>query len=153
MTLANIAAKIRELPGEAGGTVTWKVGPWNLTFQVEKHDQWSCLLHEIHGQHESSATFPWRKWADALPGKVRSLGDPLKVLEVDAQQNATMLRSAHPHRQDDITTYFELLARQDGSFSLRRYQGAFDPKRERQPVPFAITYESLTRCVQEMVGG
>ena len=154
MTLENIAAKIRELSGDTPGTnVATTSGRWTVTLTVEKHDQWSCLLTGIQGQHESPATFDWKTWANGVADRVRSLGDPLKLLEVDGHQGASLLRSEKPHVQGKISSYHELTGRNDGSFQLRRFQGSLDASRQREKVAFAITYESLTRLVQELTEG
>jgi len=80
----------------------------------------------------------------ALSSRLSYLLEPISPIEVDREGCVVQLRSSPPQKQDDATTYYELLVRQ-GELSLCRYTKAIG--NQRQVVPACVTREVFLRLV------
>jgi hypothetical protein len=85
---------------------------------------------------------------DRLAGRLNYLLEPICPIEVDADQCVVQLRSSPPHRDEDVSSYYELLANRQGEISLRRFvKTPGDPRRN---VAATITLEVLYRLIDDM---
>ena len=83
--------------------------------------------------------------SDRLAKKLSYLLEAIGAVEIDAEQCVIQMRSVPPHKDDDGTSYYELMVRSGGELSLRRYQKS--PGRSRQPVAAHVTREVFLRLV------
>ena len=82
-----------------------------------------------------------------LAAKLNYLLEPIGLIEADAERCHVQLRSIPPQKEDDRTTYYELLAERGGVFSLRRYEAyAGQP---RQAIPAEVTREVFLRMADD----
>lgn len=88
-----------------------------------------------------------QKLGDDLSARLNYLMEPIAPLEFDKEGFALQLRSDPPARDDDGSTYYEILARRDGLLSLHRYRKlAGQP---RQPIAAQVTREVFLRLVRD----
>ena len=95
--------------------------------------------------------------ADASIDRLKSLGkslaarlcyllEPISPVEIDEQGAVVQLRSNPPHKEDQGTSYYELLVRR-GQLSLCRYTKA--SRQPRHQVPAQLTREVLLRLAED----
>lgn len=85
--------------------------------------------------------------AGRLAAKLNYLLEPIGLIEVDAERCFVQMRSIPPQKDDDRTTYYELLAERGGVFSLRRY--AVLPGTPRTVVSAEVTREVFLRLAED----
>jgi len=84
-----------------------------------------------------------RDVSQKLAARLTYLLEPIAPVEVDAQQCVVQLRSNPPQRDEQGTSYYELLVRQGGELSLRRWTK--EPGDVRRPLAAHVTREVLLR--------
>ena len=87
--------------------------------------------------------------SNKLTQKLTYLLEPIGLVEVDADRCAVQLRSIPPRKNEDATSYYELLVRRGGDISLSRYEKR--PGQPRHIVPANITREVLVRLADDFV--
>lgn len=98
-------------------------------------------------QHRSAVEL--QKLADELASRITYLLEPIRTVEVDAENATIQMRSERPHASEDGKSYYELLAR-PGSLRLCRYLKQPGAVRERTPAH--VTQEVVLRLVSDLVG-
>jgi hypothetical protein len=89
--------------------------------------------------------------AERVADRVTGLLEPLRLVEVDAEQNVAMLRSDKPARRGDTMFYYELLLHGDGKAEVRRYQGPLQGENpRRQQINFNLTHDALAKLVSDL---
>jgi hypothetical protein len=88
-----------------------------------------------------------KRAAERLAKRLNYLLEPITAVEVDAQQCAIQMRSNPPHKDDNLTTYYELVVKRGGLISLCRFQK--QPGDVRQVVPAQATREVFLRLVDD----
>ena len=88
-----------------------------------------------------------KKVSEALAARLTYLLEPIKPIEVDADQCVVQLRSTPPQREPELTTYYELLVRRGGELSLCRWMKTRTS--ERQLVAAQVTREVFSRLVAD----
>lgn len=88
-----------------------------------------------------------KRVGEELANKLTYLLEPIHPVEVDAEQCIVQLRSVPPDRDDDGTSYYELLVRRDGDLNLCRY--AKQPGDQRRQVPAHVTREVIARLMSD----
>jgi len=88
-----------------------------------------------------------KKTAEALSSRVNYLMEPVQPIEVDPEQCTVQLRSVPPQKDEDKTSYYELLVQRSGEISLMRYEHV--DGQGRAPVPAHVTREVLARLVED----
>lgn len=78
----------------------------------------------------------------SLAAKLIYLLEPISPIEIDGQDVVVQMRSNPPHRDDQGTSYYELLVRRSG-FCLQRFSKA--PGQPRSAVVAHVTREVLAR--------
>ncbi len=84
-----------------------------------------------------------QKVTEDLCRRVTYLLEPIRPYESDAEQCAVQLRSMPPQKDENGTTYYEVLVKKDGTASLCRYQKV--PGNDRQIIPATLTREVFLR--------
>jgi hypothetical protein len=85
--------------------------------------------------------------ADRLSHRLTYLLEPITAVEVDTDQCAVQLRSNPPQKDDNGTSYYELLVKKGGLISLSRFKK--EPRDVRRPVPAHVTREVFLRLVDD----
>ncbi|HZZ73505.1 MAG TPA: hypothetical protein VFE24_14730 [Pirellulales bacterium] len=82
-----------------------------------------------------------------LSAKVSYLLETIGALEADAEQCVVQMRSMPPQKDEEGTSYYELLIRRGGELRLDRYRKL--PGDVRQVVAAQVTREVFFRLVQD----
>ena len=90
-----------------------------------------------------------KKLSAALTARLTYLLEPISTVEADAETATVQLRSTPPQKDDDGSSYYELLVRRGGDISLSRYQKR--PGQMREIVPAHVTREVLGRLADDFV--
>jgi len=88
-----------------------------------------------------------KKVAEDLSTRLTYLLEPISPIETDAEGCTVQMRSNPPQKEDDRTSYFELLVSRNGELSLCRYTRS--AKTERQQIPAQLTREVLLRLTSD----
>ena len=86
--------------------------------------------------------------SEKLSQQINYLLEPISPIEIDSEGATVQMRSNPPQKDDDATTYYELLVRRDG-LTLCRYRRAVG--QDREAVPANVTREVLTRLTGDFV--
>lgn len=86
--------------------------------------------------------------ASALAAKLTYLMEPIAPIEVDQDQCIVQMRSNPPQKNDDGTTYYELLVKAGGELTIGRFTKA--PGAARQATTAQVTREVLLRLVGDL---
>jgi hypothetical protein len=85
--------------------------------------------------------------AEALSRRLTYLLEPISPVEIDAEQCVVQLRSNPPQKDDNGTSYYELLVAKGGRLSLCRFNKT--PGNPRHPIAAQVTREVLLRLVAD----
>ncbi len=124
-----------------------------LDCELTAIDRLACAFEEFRvtiGALADAETAQLKEHAGRLAAKLSYLLEPIGLIEVDADQCVVQLRSIPPQRDEDRTTYYELLAARGGVFSLRRYEACSG--QPRQIVPADVTREVFLRLADDFGG-
>jgi hypothetical protein len=86
--------------------------------------------------------------AEGLSKRLTYLLEPISPIETDAHGCTVQLRSMPPHKEDNVTSYYELLVSRDGRLSLVRFQRLAGGPRER--IAAHVTREVLVRLAGDL---
>jgi hypothetical protein len=86
-----------------------------------------------------------RQIAEQLSKRINYLLEPIGTVETDAERCVVQLRSTPPHKEEDRTSYYELLVSRSEGICLRRY--ARTTAAQRSVIPAHLTLEVLLRLV------
>jgi hypothetical protein len=113
-------------------------------------DTLGCAFQSFEMQSDalSSASMDRLKQvAEALSHRLTYLLEPISPIEVDAQQCVVQLRSNPPQKDENGTSYYELLVAAGGRLSLCRFnKAAGNP---RHAIPAQVTREVFLRLVAD----
>jgi hypothetical protein len=90
-----------------------------------------------------------REISDVLTRKLTYLLEPIGLIEADADRCSVQLRSSPPKKDEEATSYYELLVRRGGDITLSRYSK--QSGQLRQIVPAHVTREVLARLADDFV--
>lgn len=113
-------------------------------------DTLACAFNYLGVELDSLATAPvetLKQVADRLSHRLTYLLEPISAVEVDADQCAVQLRSNPPQKDDNGTSYYELLVKKGGLISLSRFKK--EPREVRRMVPAHVTREVFLRLVDD----
>jgi hypothetical protein len=85
--------------------------------------------------------------SNTLSKRISYLLEPINPIEIDAEQCLVQMRSSPPSKDDDGTSYYELVVRRGGELRLSRY--AKSPGQPRRNVPAQVTREVFLRLVAD----
>jgi hypothetical protein len=131
---------------------------WSVSLVVDRYDDLSCALWEMGERSQSGKGLSrpgspqgldLKAWAEKVAAGVRVLIEPLRVVEIDAQRNEALLRSAEPAARKNERYYYELLLNGAGYASVRRYKGTTEVGR-RQQIAFTLTHEAVARLAGDL---
>ncbi len=88
-----------------------------------------------------------RRLGESLSARLTYLLEPISPIEFDREQCVVQLRSNPPDRDEDRTSYYELVVQRAGTLSLRRY--AKTPGNAREAIPVNVTREVFFRLVND----
>ena len=148
----NLKTQIDQDLGRLAAHGTFAAGPQMLTVDTEagRLECQMAALDSIGCEFDRLALVPDRlaarfaeelkRLGETLASRLTYLLEPIGVVEFDPEGCVVQLRSIPPHKDDDKSSYYELLARRGGQLSLSRYEKA--PR-----VPRRVTSTSVTREV------
>ena len=87
--------------------------------------------------------------AQGLADRITYLLEPLRILEVDDQARIVQMRSVPPSTQGTARAYYEVLVREGGAVSVRRFEAL--PGKPRRPIPAQVTREVFIRLARDLV--
>ena len=86
--------------------------------------------------------------AERLAARATGLMEPLRLIEVDADRETALLRSATPQRRGDDLFYYEVLLHGRGA-DVRRYQSSATGG-TREQIAFPLTHEALAKLAADL---
>jgi hypothetical protein len=119
-----------------------------LTCDFAVLDSLACALSHFELSTSALATKTpddLKRLGEKLSARLTYLLEPINPIEFDAEQCVVQLRSNPPDRDEDRTSYYELVAKRGGSLSLCRYVKT--PGNVRETVPMHLTREVFFRLV------
>ena len=82
--------------------------------------------------------------------KITYLEEGLEIIEIEGEGGRTILRSAPPRKEDQVTSFFEIVVEPSKGLSLVRYR--YDPDTgERTPVSAPLTRDTLERLIHDLI--
>lgn len=88
-------------------------------------------------------------WGERIARRVTYLMEPLKVLEIDANEGEVQIRSDAPTPRAELRSYYEIRLGRAGTCRLQRY--VFDETtRRRQRASCQLTREVFERLVDDL---
>ncbi|HVK07364.1 MAG TPA: hypothetical protein VM597_01175, partial [Gemmataceae bacterium] len=79
--------------------------------------------------------------------------EPLRVVEVDRVRNVALLRSGTPAQRGESVLFYEVRFQGRNSVSVERIRANKSAPAGREPVPFALTNETLAKLVSDLIEG
>jgi hypothetical protein len=125
-------------------------GGQNLTCELVALDSLACAFNQFSLQSDPLAKAPLTKLkmvAEDLSRRLTYLMEPITPVEVDAEGCMVQMRSNPPQKDDNTTTYYELLVKRAGLLSLQRFTRQRGVERVR--VPAQVTREVFLRLVDD----
>ncbi len=122
-----------------------------IACELEALDKLACSLCRLSVSTATLADAPVEKLrtiGEALAQRLTYLLEAIQPIEVDEDRCVVQLRSCPPHKDQDRTSYYELLVRRGGEVSLCRY--AKEPGGTRRELAAQTTREVLLRLVGDL---
>ncbi len=156
MTLAEtVLQRVAEWRPSAGGRDRLAVagGGWAVELTADANNEIGCRAWEVTLRSTGPrGEITLEEWARRSAERVKSLIEPLAVVEVDAPRGEALLRSGPPTTRGDDVSYYEVLLRGTEQATVRRFQGRHQPGHRREQVPVALTHDALARLVGDLAG-
>lgn len=149
MTLVEkIRTALAALPAFAGGNQMLEVEHSGQRFLCELAavDTLGCAFERFELRSDALADAGIDRLRDVsknLSTRLTYLLEPIAPIEVDAEQCVVQMRSNPPQRDEQGTSYYELLVRKGGELSLRRW--IKESGDVRKPLAAQVTREVLLR--------
>ena len=129
-----------------GGAFAVDTSHGRLDCELTQLDQVGCSFLSFVLTSDKLAGAPvdrLQKISDSLCSRLSYLLEPIALIESDTENCVVQLRSNPPLKQDDSSTYYELVVRQGGQLDLRRFQKTSGA--QRQLVAASVTREVFQR--------
>jgi hypothetical protein len=84
-----------------------------------------------------------------LASRLTYLLEPISPIEIDADRCVVQMRSNPPQKDEEKTSYYELVVRRGGEIALCRYTK--QPGDARRTIPACVTREVLLRLIDDFV--
>jgi hypothetical protein len=157
MTLdAMLLQKLSEWkPGRGRQTLnlTDAASGWTVSLAADRCDELGCLVWELNLRRTVALVGGDAKilhaWGERAARRATGLLEALKLIEVDAQRDEAIVRSATPTQRSDDRLYYEALLTGSGTVCFRRYRGSIDGAK-RDQVAFALTHEALAKLAVDL---
>jgi hypothetical protein len=148
MTLENtLLQKLAEWRFDNGRQTLTAADPetgWTAAVVADCGDRVGCRVWELNlTRPETPSSADLKARAERLAGQATGLMEPLRLIEVDAQGDTALLRSASPQKRGEDLYYYEVLLR-SASAGVRRYQSS-TKSGTREQVAFPLTHEALAK--------
>jgi hypothetical protein len=132
-------------------TVDDTAGGWRATVHAEVVETVGCRLREVGVARLAPLAdpVPLLDRARGVADRVTGLLEPLRLVEVDSQQDVAQLRSESPANTGDALAYYEVTLHGHGAAQVNRYEAGRGEARRRQ-VPFTLTHEALGKLVRDL---
>jgi hypothetical protein len=149
MTLAkSITDQLQKAPSGHPGEIQAAGGDFRVEVKLADCDRLGCLLKKLEleqCQGGLPALDPSR-----IEDQVTYLGERLEVIESEGEKGRTILRSAPPRINGDVTSFFEMVLDPADGLSLMRYE--FDRHRgERTQVSAPLARDTLERLLNDLI--
>ncbi len=125
-------------------------GVHSLRCQLTALDTLGCAFQSFEVENAALAAADMGKLkaiAESLARRLTYLLEPISPVEIDAEQCVVQLRSNPPQKDDNGTSYYELLVAKGGRLSLCRFNKT--PGNPRHPVAAQVTREVFLRLVTD----
>jgi len=154
MTISKqIEHELNRLNVDAGNShLSTDLGVGRLSCDFTKLDSIACSFETLSLQTDKltgASVEHLQKISEALSKRLSYLLEPISPIETDADGCAIQMRSNPPHKDDNGTSYYELLVRRGGELSLSRYVASQAVQRQR--VSADVTREVLYRLAADFV--
>jgi hypothetical protein len=119
--------------------------------QIAGLDSLGCAFADFEltiGKLSAAPIEQLKRVAEALSSRLTYLLEPIYPIEVDRDQCVVQMRSSPPQKDDNGTSYYELLVARGGRLSLNRFSRPAG-QTERQAVPAHVTREVFLRLVRD----
>ena len=96
----------------------------HLTCELAAIDSLGCAMNHLSLRTQALASVSGdelKTVAESLAGRLSYLLEAVSTVEFDAEQCVVQMRSSPPQKDEDATSYYELLASRGGHLSLKRY--------------------------------
>lgn len=133
-------------------TVADDAGVWSVDVRAAAVDivgarLWDVTFRRANTTLDAAAL---KTWAEKIAARATGLLEPLRVLEIDEQQHAALLRSDKPGQRGDAVQYYEVRLSADGTATVQRFQAAQQPKARRQQIEFTLTHDALAKLAADV---
>jgi hypothetical protein len=133
-------------------TVADEAGVWSVAVRAAAVDVvgarlWDVTFRRANTTLDANAL---KTWGEKIAGRVTGLLEPLRVIEIDAQQRAALLRSDKPGQRGDAVQYYEVRLTADGTATVQRFQAAHQPETRRQQIEFTLTHDALAKLTADV---
>jgi len=154
MTISKqIERELNQLNVDAGNAhLSVDLGVGRLSCNFTKLDSIACSFETLSLSTDKlagSSVEHLQKISEALSSRLSYLLEPISPIETDADGCTIQMRSNPPHKDDNGTSYYELLVRRGGELSLSRYVAQLGS--QRQGVAADVTREVLCRLATDFV--
>ena len=146
----------RLLPMIAGSAapqqLTIDVGQGTLQCDLKAIDAIGCSFFNFSFSTDrlaNTAPEELKRLSEMLAAKLHYLLEPIRLIEIEDGGNLLQLRSDPPQKNENSTSYYELLAKRGGEFTLCRYDKPIGSP--RSVVPANVTREVLCRLATDFV--
>ncbi|MEE9611866.1 MAG: hypothetical protein V3W19_11475 [Desulfatiglandales bacterium] len=149
MTLAkSITDQLQKAPSGHPGEIQAAGDEFRVEVKLADCDRLGCLLNRLELE-QSQGGLPALD-ASSIEGQITYLGERLEVIETEGRKGRTILRSAPPRINGDVTSFFEMVLDPVDGLSLVRYE--YDRQRgERIPVAAALARDTLERLINDLI--
>jgi hypothetical protein len=123
-----------------------------LTAELLTVDRLACTLQSLSldsSKLAGASLEALKQLSGTLSKQLCYLLEPISLVECDADSATVQLRSSPPAKDDDQTSYYEVVAKRGGSITLCRYLKL--PGDVRQITPATLTHEVLARLGEDFV--
>jgi hypothetical protein len=127
---------------------------WTAKVKAAAIDSVGAKLHELELTRTAPAPVgaTVKGWADGVAKRASGLLERLKVHEVDDTANTAVLRSDAPTVKGDVAGYYEVTLSGTDKATVNRYQADRAAGTKREPVPFALTHETVAKLADDIAG-
>jgi hypothetical protein len=125
-------------------------GDQELSIDLVALDSLACAFERLalgNAKLAGASVDRLKRVAENLSARITYLLEPVQPIEVDPEQCVVQLRSVPPQKEDDKTSYYELLVQRTGEISLTRYESVVG--QGRAPIAAQVTREVLSRLVED----
>jgi hypothetical protein len=144
--LAEFSYDLHDPSGSSRDTLVYE--GWKVVFRPETRGAVGCALQDVTLDRVSGQPVgDTRAWAERVSRKVTGLLEPLKVVEIDAGRQVALVRSAAPTPNEAGLDYQEIELHGTAHAVVRRYRGFREAGKNREQIPFAVTFEALAQLI------